>query len=352
MKFSFNKSNKLKNTKTLAFGLDISDYAIKIVQLRQGKSGLDIQSFAREILTPGIVVNGEIKDLTKLSNSLKSIITNRKLHLKESVVASLPESQTFLQTIRIPRKGDTTFDDRAIEVLPEYLPFDLEQVYFDVIEKGSDETSWTALVGAAPKSIVDTYLQLLDAVNLLPNALDLELAAITNALIPTNNEAPVARAIIELGASRASLLLHDYNSIQFTTELDIAGKSITDQIAKELEITPDEAEQAKKSCGLDPSRCEGVLRKILELQVSEVSKQVASANEFYRTHFTYGRPISEVILSGGGAHLIQLDSILTTELGIPVKVGNPWQNHSITYPNDDAPMGLSVALGLALRGLK
>ena len=352
MIFSKKKEDGFKNTKTMAFGLDISDFAIKVVQLNQANHGLAIQSFHREALPPGIVINGEIKDFTTLSNILHTVVTNKKLHLKESVVAALPEAQTFLQTIRIPRKGDMPFDDRAIEILPEYLPFELDQVYFDIIEKGADEDSWTALVAAAPKPIVDSYLQLLDAVNVLPYALDLELAAVSNALIPTNDEHPTPRAIIELGASRASLLLHDYDSIQFTTEVAIAGSDVTKEIAKQLELSPEEAEQAKRTCGLDPSRCEGVLRKILEQQVAEASRQVAEANEFYRTHYNYGRPITEVILSGGGAHLLQLDTILSSELGIPVRIGNPWQNHAINHPADDTPMSLSVALGLALRGLK
>lgn len=352
MKFSFRKTDGFKNTKTVAFGLDISDVAIKVVQLAQSKHGLNVQSFHREALPPGTIINGEIKDSTAITTALQSVISNKKLHLKESVVASLPEAQTFLQTIRIPRKGDTQFNDRAIEVLPEYLPFELDQVYFDIIEKSADETSWTALVAAAPKPIVDSYLQLLDAVNVLPYALDLELAAVSNALIPQNDDHPTARAIIDLGASRASLLVHDYDSIQFTTEVAIAGNDVTKEISKQLELSPEEAETAKRTCGLDPSRCEGVLRKILEEQVAEASKQVAEANEFYRTHYSYGRPISEVILSGGGAHLLQLDSILTTELGIPVRTGNPWKNHSITHPIDDTPLGLSVAVGLALRGLQ
>lgn len=350
MKLSLPKLNNFQAVKTTAFGMDMSDTAIKIIQLKQVSKQLEANVLHIENLSPGTIVDGEIKDVKNLVTSLLKITKNKKLPLTQNVVAALPESRTFLQTIIVPRKKEIALEERIIDVLPEYLPFDLDEVYFDSLLLSEDEKSWRVLIGASPKQSVDILLQALDAANLLPLALDLELAASANALIPKDNT-PKARAIIDLGATRASLLLHDYGSPQFTMEVDIAGKSVTEEIANQLELSKEDAEKAKISCGLDPSKCEGVLRKILEKHVTESIKQITAANEYYRTHYGYGRPVEEVILTGGGAHLLELDKVLTKVLNVPVNLGNPWQIHNIKVPQINDTMGLSVAVGLALRGL-
>ena len=57
----------LLNLKTDAFGLDISDLSLKIAVLKRQGKFFNLASFAEEVIKPGIIKEGEIKDEAALS---------------------------------------------------------------------------------------------------------------------------------------------------------------------------------------------------------------------------------------------------------------------------------------------
>lgn len=343
----------LTRTKAEAFGLELSDSAIKLVQFHRQGENLIADIFVSQPLVAGLVVDGEIKNVTELTNILLGFKKQFGSLLAEQVIASLPDNKTFIQTLTIRKRDEVPFNTRLIEVLPEFLPLDLSEVYFDGIITNETEIDWTAIVAVAPKQQVDVYLQTLDAAGFLPLALDLEPAAISNACISDNPALAKPRAIIELGATRANLIVHDLGAPQFTMRLATSGKKLTDTIAAELKLSPEEAETAKITCGLNSEKCDGVLRKILMSQVDEIVRQVSAANEYYHTHFAAGRPIEELILSGGSAQLQDLDTILSDILKIPVTNADPFTLHNISLPsNTTTKLHMTAGIGLALRGIK
>lgn len=70
---------------------------------------------------------------------------------------------------------------------------------------------------------------------------------------------------------------------------------------------------------------------------------------------TAGQQISRTILTGGGANIIQLKSLLTKQLGTQPTISNPWQSlaHREGLEASLARLGprLAVAVGLALSGI-
>lgn len=340
----------LKNA-PIAFGLDISDTTVKIAQLRRSGRTFVAELIKEIIIPPGLVKNGEIQNIQQLASELIKLFSPFRKQLTDGVIASLPESKTFIQTIVIPKSDGSTLPAQLAESLPEYLPLPLEEMYQDNAVIDETNNNWQIVIGAAPKTSVDNYIQLLESMHLIPVALDIQAMAIARTLLPAKEPRYRTRAIIDIGRHHASLIIHDQNTIQFTMSLPISGEQITDNIAKELNLSTDQAEKAKIICGLDPNKCEGVLRTVLEGIVDNLIKKISEARDFYQDHFINSRDIEEIILTGGGAYLLNLDQVLSEILKVPAKLGDPWENaHIASLPNLKAPLQYSTVIGLALRG--
>src|SRR3989338_2808183 len=76
-----------------AFGLDISDLSFKISQLKKTRKALQLTSQGEFAIPPGVIEQGQIKDVKQLSALICQAITyvaGQKITTRH-VVASLPE---------------------------------------------------------------------------------------------------------------------------------------------------------------------------------------------------------------------------------------------------------------------
>jgi len=67
-------------SKKLAFGLDLSDLSLKIIQLKERKGKLSLASFIKESIPTGLVEGGEIKREEELVKILEEALKEAKLN--------------------------------------------------------------------------------------------------------------------------------------------------------------------------------------------------------------------------------------------------------------------------------
>ncbi|PJE75833.1 hypothetical protein COV04_02720 [Candidatus Uhrbacteria bacterium CG10_big_fil_rev_8_21_14_0_10_48_11] len=335
-----------------AFGLDLSDDTLKIAQLRYHGKKITVDVLIEKRLPAKAIVDGEIKNIDAVSEALATVYGEQRHKLISSAIIALPEAQTFITTITVPKKGNTALKQLLQEALPEYLPDSVDKLYIDTQTLSENDTSWIVLVGAAPQILVEPYLAIAERAGVSPLVLDIEPIATANALIPHAETTPKTRAIINLGQRRGNLILHSSGSVLFTASLPISGEAVTEELKEQLKITKEQAEKTKRLCGLDPKKCEGVLRQVLERMVQQLLERIGENQKYYRDHFAAATKIEEIILAGGGAHLIGLDTVLSDALGIPVRLGTLWENVSVeTPPELESELRYATVVGLAERAL-
>jgi type IV pilus assembly protein PilM len=114
-------------------------------------------------------------------------------------------------------------------------------------------------------------------------------------------------------------------------------------------MSPEEAENAKRSGGLPDDYETEVLRPFME----NVSMEVQRALQFFFTSTSYNT-VEHILLAGGSAVIAGLDEVVNTRAQVPSSVANPFAGMQ-TSPRiqlkrlmQDAP-SLIVACGLAMR---
>jgi len=353
-----------------AFGLDISDLSLKIIQLKKTRSFFDLTSFGEAEIKPGIIKGGEIKNEKALIQILKKALAEvkgEKLKTKY-VVASLPEEKAFLQVIQMPKMKEEELKSAVIYEAENYIPLSIEEVYLDsqIVPPGYNHLDhFDVLITALPKRTVDPYLSSLKKAGLKPVAFEIESQAIDRALIK-NEVTTSPLLLIDLGETRTGFIVFSGHSLRFTSSIPVSSQSFTEIISKALGVSLVEAEKLKIKHGLQSSKVKKG-REIFEALIpafTDLIEQIKRYLIYYQTHTSNehlppdGKGVKKIFLCGGGANLKGLTNFLSSQLKIPVEIGNPWIN-ILADPSKgpaelplESALGYTTALGLALRGIK
>lgn len=351
--------------KQQAFGLDISDLSIKIIELKKKAQSFKLTSYGEFAVPPNVITGGEIKDKKVLAELIKKSlpkIKGRRLSTN-NVVVSLPEEKSFTQVIQMPIMDQDELKTAVQYEAENYVPLPMEKVYldFEKIEPIHDHLDHSdILIAALPRTTVDPYLEVLIESGLNPLCFEIESQSVSHSLIKdakTTNRV----LVIDLGATRTGLLVFAGYSMRFTSSSQVCGSLFDQRISKELSIDLKQAEKLKIKHGLDKK---SKVFSILVPALTDLSEQIKKYLEYYYSHIGHehlppnGKTTEKVLLCGGGANLKGIDKFLQEQLGIPVEIGNPWVNvlakpeKGVRKMSAAQSLKYTTAIGLALRGAR
>jgi len=334
------------------FGLDIGHSSIKIMQLERisGKKpkvlGYGVSNYYPEnTITNGVIVNHEV-----LAHTMRELFSDRLVGniTTKRVACSVPTSHTFNRPMTLPPMDKQEIEDAVKLETEQYIPIPLENLYLDYDISRQDSNGIDILVVATPKNIVDSTIKFLESVGFEPVALE-----------PTMNAAARLFSIADLSRSEASLLI-DFGSVAIDIAVfdqsmfvnsTVSGGSdtLTNLIAKKLNVTPSEAYVIKSQYGIGPgTKAMAILeasRPILEPMIREVRKIMRYYDERAAGRH---RKISQIITTGGGGTIRGLNEYLARELGVPSRRLDPWPN--IDFGDLAPPTELASSMYVTVAG--
>lgn len=362
--------------KPKAFGLDISDSSLKIIDLKRKGKLLSLSSWSESAIKAGIIEEGEIKDQKLLVEIIKKSlakINGEKLKTK-NVIASLPEKKAFLQVIKMPKMKEEELKTAVFFEAENYIPFPIQEVYLDfqVVRspKGYSDKELDVLIAAIPKETVDPYVSCLKQAGLFPLALEIESQSISRALIK-NGVSPSPVFLVDFGKSKTTFIIYSGYSLQFTSSVPLSSNLLTKAVARSLVVDDNEAERIKIKYGLnaflkkeltkkDSKVNEGRIFEAMIPVLTDLAEQIGRYLQYYKTHADEKHSkekINKILLSGNGSNLKGLTDFLSAELKISVELANPWINILPDFSKKipeialKESFGYTTALGLALRGV-
>jgi type IV pilus assembly protein PilM len=156
-------------------------------------------------------------------------------------------------------------------------------------------------------------------------------------------------AVVDVGANVMNVTVLRNEQSVYTREQAFGGNQLTHDIVSRYGMSPEEAENAKRSGGLPDDFDTEVLRPYMD----NLSMEVQRALQLFFTSTSYNQ-VDHILLAGGSAVIPGLDEIVTTRTHVPAMVANPFAAMQ-TSPRiqlkrlmQDAP-SLIVACGLAMR---
>ncbi len=336
-------------------GIDISKLSVKIVRL-SNNSQRKLLTFCWHDIPPNIIEKGVIKDEKGMRKLLAEALKKCSLstNINDSIVASIPEAESFLRVLEIPAMDESEISEAVRWEVAQHIPFGIENVYIDWQWVTPDPDKETArrevLVGAAEKGVVNTLYNVLASLNLDVAALELESQAITRALISPELKTRKGLLIVDLGAAKTNVVIHDHGTIRFTATLQKGVDELLLALSAEQRSLISGPPKKNRDEELITELTEHLLPGLNELMV-----EIHGIVEFY-TRIDSGHGVNEILLTGGGSNLPGLDKVFLRYFdNVHTQRGNPWVNIIAAGKDISTPMNLtesvhySTALGLALR---
>jgi type IV pilus assembly protein PilM len=340
------------------FGLDISSSSVKMLELVDaGKGAYRVERYAIEPLPRDCVVDGNISNLEAVTESVKRAHARMGTRTKH-VAMAVPSGAVISKKIIVP----AALREEELEVQVEseanqYIPFALEEVNLDFQILGPSPTNpeeQEVLIAATRKEKVEDRVAVADSAGLKVLVMDVEsfaqqtaLSFVVQALPGGGRDQNVA--VVDVGANVMQVAVLRNEQSVYTREQAFGGNQLTQDIVSRYGMTPEEAENAKRSGGLPDDFEAEVMKPFME----NLSMEVQRALQFFFTSTQY-HAVDHILLAGGSAVIPGLDEVVHTRTQVPTSVANPFAlmqaspKIQLKRLMADAP-SLIVACGLAMR---
>ena len=340
-----------------AVGLDISDEALKFIELVKKNGGIRLGRYGKTPLPKGVIVGGAIKNREQIVELLREL---RKENNFSFAHVSLPEEHAYLFQTEVP--SDTPFDQLRTVVefkLKENVPLAPEEAVFDFTYVPHSLTRETRKVAVAvyPREIVESYSAALDASGIQTLSLETEGEANARAIVPRAGSGTIM--IVDIGKLATELSIVQDGIMAFTTLIEVGGEAFTNTIEKFMQVSAEEAEKIKAEKGFEKSKDNIELFEVLLGVVSVLRDEINKNLSYWQMNNAQGsnsKPVEKIVLCGGGANLKGLKEYMLMTMDIPIEEANVWEN--ITGFEDYVPrmkrvesLAYTTSIGLALRSV-
>jgi len=329
-------------------GLDIGSRTIKAAEVVETKKGRVLNNFNTIDIEPGIIEEGAIKDPEAVSAAIRELFKISKLK-EQNVAISVGGYSVIVKKINVKTMTEDELHDTIHFEAEQYIPFDISDVNLDFQILGESEQNpnqMSVILVAAKKEMVSEYVNLIQMAGLNACIIDVDAFALQN-----TEEENVA--LIDIGASKTSLNLLKGNSSVFMRDVSLGCGQINEKISSFANCSLEEADEIKLSRQSDKVSVED-LKGIVSTVVTDWCSEIKRALDFFYSSYPEDQ-IKRIILSGGGANIIEFRKLLAKETATAVEIINPFENVSVdnkslddSYLEQIAPQA-AICMGIATR---
>jgi len=352
------------------FAIDFGARSIKVAKVHKVSDGYELDNYGITLSPEGAIANGEIFNPIVVSDVLTELLKDSGIRDRKAIIA-ITGQKVIIREIVLPIMEDKELMAGVMWEAPKYVPYDLDESIIDAekvdefVEKDGNKMM-RVLIVAAPKTIIQPYMEVLKKIRIIPKIVDVVSSA--NIRILENHltdkkeeekEGTIIDIILSIGASSTILTLVEKGNLKFTRNILVGGNDFTKAIAKSLNLSFDEAEKLKRETkivlgpeaeGKEKIESEKIIIKIL----NQITKEVRKSLSYYKTQSQKVK-YNKMILSGGCANIDNIKDLLTEQFEIPVIIGNPLEEIKINERAFDIERikklknSLATVFGLAMR---
>jgi type IV pilus assembly protein PilM len=346
-------------------GLKIGGSQLAVARVTNNGAA-ELLQVAREPLSPGIVVGGEVRDPDALSVALKDFFAKYKLP-KRGVRLGIANNRIGVRTFEIggiddQKQLDNAIKFRAQEALP--IPIDEAVLDYQVLGQTTNEDGETLqriLLVVAYREQIDRYVDACRKAGITLVGIDLEAFALLRALqapqAGAGDDPDAALVAVAIGHERSTFAVSDGRVCEFTRVLEWGGQALNVTIARALDAAPSEVEAVKRTLSLaDDTAPEGLTteqatkaRDAVRRAIQAFARELVSSLQFYQNQ-PGSLGIGEIVLTGGTTHLPGLAAELERLIGVHVRVGDPLARMRVSkkLQEPDQIGSYAVAIGLGI----
>ena len=184
------------------FGLDIGSNAVKLVELRSGRSGYQLKNIGQVVLPQNSIVNKIIQNHDAVAEAVSNLIDDLRIKTK-NVAISISGHSVIIKKVSLPRMSEKELKESIPWELEQYIPQSIQDVHYDyqVMPGETPEGNIDVLIVAAKKDVTNSYLSIVKETGLNPVVVDVDVFALENMYEINYPETDGLLALVNIGAS-------------------------------------------------------------------------------------------------------------------------------------------------------
>ena len=347
-------------------GIELGPERINIAEIRQKGNKLRLVNFATAEVPEEVFIEGQIKDISTMSELVQSIMEENKIKSRKVATAILGR-EAVTRVIPVPAElNDQELQDYMNEEAGLYLPFPREEADVDyqklgnVLDPNDDLEKVQVALVATRKEITDAYIEVFAQAGLSINVLEVS----NFALIRTVKEIlqqygpQEATVMADIGFDSTELAIVVDGIPQFNRTIPIGTYQMQSSLneAMNLPASRDTAEllgmtvPLMETMGMTKSG-ESSVTNILQKVLVELADEVRRSIDFYLNQ-SEELEVAQLLLTGSGAAIGQIDEFFMQRLNLPASKVDPIEilalETEIQIPLQQR-CSLGIVLGLGLR---
>lgn len=347
-------------------GLDITSDTIVVVELKKVRNSLVLANVAVANTPLGAVQDGEIVDTAAVSEVIQQLLEENGVQGKSAITAVAGQS-TIVRPVRFPMMPESELAEVIQFEAERYIPFAIDDVnishhVLDEVEEDGAVKLEVILV-AAQKTLVNSLQKTVQDAGLSLEVVDVASFAVLRALADTEQVMDgQSVALIHIQGWTTDINILVSGVPRFSRSIPIGYSYFLDSILNSMGLEEDAARQILDDIDVDPQGAASAspqveqATEIIRPSLAELTAEIGRSLDFYLSQGT--DPIDRVIISGRGGNLKSLDRFLTSRLGLPVEIANPFAKIEVDEDQFDPDLlypqapTLATAIGLAIRGVQ
>jgi len=337
--------------KRTSIGLDIGSGFVKVVEVDHSGDQPEVVRVAMRPLLPDAIVEGEIMDYGLVSEAVQGLFQD--LGLKGAdVVTAIGGHDVIIKKIEMDRMKEADAREVIRWEAEQHVPFDIKSVELDfqILDPESEGLQMQVLLVAAKRELVDNKVGLLQDAGVNPVIIDVDAFALHNAFehnYPDSLDGIIA--LVNVGHETTNVNILEDGIPILTRDIPFGTRRIREALQRERGLTAEQAEdvvQARETVH--------DLETFVDSSADEVAVGIERASAFLMTRES-GDSVGRIFLSGGGARIPSMASMLGKRMGVPTELVNSFERTPV-QPSaagdisiDEAAPMLLLPLGLALR---
>lgn len=333
-----------------ALALDIGTYSIKALSGKPGKS-VAVEKVAEVFNTTGLALPTDDASMDKMAALIDAVINDYNLP-RSDVRLALPESVVSSKVIEIPPLSDAELAsainwqaEQHIPIPPEELSLEYQVLFRP---QKNDKTPMRVLLVGARKQMIERFVAVFHAIGIEPSLVETQGIALMRSLQFDRTDPNTL--VVNLGASSMDILMVYAGEFQFAISHMNGGQLLTRALEQSVGLDAQQAEQYKRTYGLDESQFQGKLSAALLPAVNMLVSELKKSVQFFVNQHPQ-ETVQRVVLAGGTAALPGLVQHVTKELGTEVLVAAPFTGIEANIPENINHASMAICMGLLMREL-
>ena len=338
-------------------GVDIGSSAIKVCQLKESRKGYGLVRLGYVPLAPQAIVDGHVMNAQAIVDGLGRVFAEAKIRQRE-VALSISGQAVIIRKITVPLMTANELDEQIQWEAEQHIPFDIKDVHVDyeVLRRRPEAGQMDLLLVAAKRDEINDYTQIAKNAKLKPLVVDIDAFTVQNLFEVTRGIPPDQTfAIINVGASLASINIISRGASAFTRDIGNGGNYITEQIQRKLGVSFEQAEEFKcASVAAGPGGVPAQVMDTIEQVCDSIAGEIQRSLDFFLATSGEGE-MHRIYLTGGSSSLPALGAAVGRRSRVAVELIQPLERITVEAKEVNTELlrlraaQFCVALGLAMR---